>query len=142
MKKIIFLFTFLAYLVAIQAQTGTIVDMPNTFTLKSPDGDTVSIIKQHVVAIERANNEEVRLLTTVKRYTLDRTDYGYSTSDSLRNFLDIITGKHYYESYHSTGGNDDTINYSYISATDTTILRLDAFAYPSDSVTTKTVVPQ
>jgi hypothetical protein len=140
MKKLIFLFALLACIVTVQAQT--IVDWPESIVFYHENGDAQSIMKKHVAALD-INNSKVVLLTTVGKFSMSTEEFGFDTDSLFCIYLDALIGGHYYTIYkENSDGNVDSIEYHYISPTDTTLHYINAMAYPSDTVTNSTIVPQ
>jgi hypothetical protein len=140
MKKLIFLFAIIFCMVAVKAQT--IVDWPESVVFYHESGDAQSITKDHVAALD-INNSKVVLFTTAGRFAMSTEEFGFSTDSLFFIYLDNIIHKHYYTVYkEDADSNVDSIEYHYISPTDTTLQYINVMAFPSDTVTTSTKVPQ
>lgn len=146
MKKLIFLLMILAGTLALQAQTSTIVDNGPYITIQHQNGDTVCVGKANVVQVID-HNGEVYLMTSrkwspgklTKIVSLKASDYGYSSTGSLRDFLATLCFEAYAVQYSYDGsGNIDTIKYLHGS----TIQHQVAFGYTGGNLTSKSIVTQ
>jgi len=143
MKRALFLLVMLAGVLAMNAQTSTIVDNGPFITINHQDGDTILVGKDQVVQVID-HNSEVFLMTSrkwspgplTKIISLKATDYGYSTTGALRSYLATICFEAYKETYAYTSGNLDTVKFYY----GTSLQHMVVYTYDDGTVVTKQYV--
>ena len=133
MKKLILLIVMLGCLVAAEAQT--IVDWPESVVFYHENGDSQSITKEHVAALDIANSKVV-LLTTVGRFAMSTEEFGFDTDSMFFLYLNAIIHHDYYETYNYTSGNMDTITYAHNGE----VQYYEVLGWTNDSLTSRKIV--
>jgi len=103
MKKLIIFLCLLAFVFIASAQNGTIEDNRNSIKLTYPNGLAVGVMKHQVALVSVGNDGKVYLVTSHRwsndRLTslasLDPDEFGWSSAETLRDYIDAMCAKNY-----------------------------------------------
>lgn len=143
MKKLIIIISLLACVIAVTAQTSTIVDNGTYITVNYADGDTVCVGKDMIVLM-KAHSDALYIMTArkwspgqlTKIISLDPSEFGYASLTALRDHLATICFRAYKEVFSYDGGNLDTVKYYH----GTDLQYQVVYGYTGSLVTSKTII--
>lgn len=140
MKKLI-LICIVSLSLAAYGQTGTIVDNDTYFQVNYPSGDTVSIGKDQVVHLKTAsgvvymmNSNRWSNDNVTKIIALKPTDFGFSTTTALREYLSKICFRSYSVTYTYDGSGNLTTVSNYIGDS---LMFTVTYSYDGSTITGK-----